>query len=272
MNFKLIIGVVALLMATACVKPNNKDQIAERARIEGQEQAEAQFSKQMSEKDALVERAREEGRAQAEEEMKVQIENQAKLVERARAEGRAQAEEELHIQNGSLNSKANKMEQDLQRRQMFYTAASGTYEGSIGTEHGNFNIRVTLISNLPAFPVDRVRQLDEISSDINNLYFNAQIVQWSPDNNLSAVGCRVNNIRPDLINGVISIASTECPNLYILKISNARATAGTTTAASKSVATKIYSGKVKAVSALVGEVRPTTNASVYELFANRKGN
>ncbi len=272
MDFKLLIGMVSVLALTACVKPDNKEQVAERARIEGQEQAEAQFQKQMSEKDALVERAREEGKAQAEEEMKVQIANQAQLVERARVEGRAQAEEELRIQNGSLSSKAGKMEQDLQRRQMFYTAASGTYEGSIRTEQGDFNIRVTLISNLPAYPVDRVRQLEEITSDINNVYFNAQIVQWSPENNLSAVGCRVNNVRPDLINGVITIASTECPNLYILKISNARATASTSGAGSKSVAKQIYSGKVKSVSSLVGEVRPTTNASVYELFANRSRN
>ncbi len=348
-QIKLAIAIGFAIALSACAKPDDKSKLAENARIQGKEQAEAEFEQQMKEKDALVQRARDEGRAQAEEELKTQLENKDKLVEKARAEGRAvaeeefkvqlenqekllaksraegravaeeeykvqlenqeqllaksraegravaeeefkvqlenqekivaqaraegraQAEEQLKLENGNLTAKATKMEEDLAKRHLFYQATAGTYEGAIETEEGNFNVRVTLVPSLTPFPVNRVRQLDEIAADINNLYLNAQIVQWSPDNTMTSVGCRVSNVRPDLVNGTISIASSECSNLYILNISNVKATATRRATASKTVASDIYKKKVKTVSALVGEVRPTTNAAIYDLFANRKG-
>lgn len=270
-NMKNLTFVILFALGlSACAKPDDKSQLEERARIEGREAAEADFQKQMKEKDSLVQRAREEGRAQSEEEMRVQIANQDTLVEKARREGRAQAEEQLRIENGNLSAKSNKMEEDLSRRHQFFQAAGGTYEGTIATDQGNFNIRITLVPSLAPYPVDRVRQLEEITADITNLHFNAQIVQWSPENNLSSVGCRVSDIRPDLLNGVISIASPECPNLYILALSNSKRTRGAVT--SKAIVGQIYKRKLKAVPSLVGEVRPTTNAAIYQLSAVRTGN
>lgn len=290
-------GIFALALGlSACAKPDNKDQVAERARIEGREQAAQTYEKQMAEKDALIQRAREEGKAVAEEQMRVQLDNkekliqkareegravaeedlktqlanQDKLIKKARAEGRAQAEEQLQIANQNLESKSSRMEADLAKRHLFYQAAAGTYEGAVNVDPGKFRIRITLVPSLPPYPVSRVRQLEEVTSDINNLYFNAQIVQWSEENSLSSVGCRVSNIRPDMVNGNISIASSECANLYLFNISDKVLAASSDESLSKSVATLISDGKLKKVSALSGEVRPTTNSAIYELYANRK--
>ena len=291
------IGVLACALGvSACAKPDNREQVEERARIEGRQQADQAYEKQIKEKDTLIEKARAEGKAVAEEQMRVQIENQDKLVEqarkqgravaeedlktqlanqdkliqKARAEGRAQAEEQLRISNQNLESKAGRMEADLSKRHLFYQAAAGTYEGDVSVDPGKFKIRVTLVPSLPPYPVDRIRQLEEITSDINNLYFNAQIVQWSEDNSLSSVGCRVSNIRPDMVNGTISIASPECANLYLLNISDKALTDASPTPLSRDLAQQISGGKVNAVAALKGEVRPTTNSAIYDLYVNRK--
>ncbi|MBX9767150.1 MAG: hypothetical protein K2X47_07760, partial [Bdellovibrionales bacterium] len=237
---------------------------------EGKAVAEEQMRVQIENQDKLLEQARRQGRAVAEEDLKTQLANQDKLIIKARAEGRAQAEEQLRISNQNLESKAGRMETDLSKRHTFYQATAGTYEGDINVDPGKFKIRVTLVPSLPPYPVDRIRQLEEITSDINNLYFNAQIVQWSEDNSLSSVGCRVSNIRPDMVNGTISIASPECANLYLLNISGETMTNTKVEPLSRDVATQIANGKVKAVAALRGEVRPTTNSAIYDLFANRK--
>ena len=273
MNNSIIRGLLILssLSIMSCAKPDDQKQLIEKAKVEGQQQAQADFDKQMAEKDALIQRARDEARAQAEEDFKVRLENQAKLIEQARSEGRAQAEEQLSVENGGLSTKAIKMEQDLAGRHQFYQALAGTYEGELTTEQGKFNIRITLVPSLSPLPVDRVRQLEEISSDINNLYLNAQIVQWSADNTLSSVGCRVSQIRPDLINGTLSIASPECSNLYLLKIASKKARSATTQADSKDTTKLIRQGKIKLLPSLLGEVRPTTNSAIYSLYANRKG-
>lgn len=273
MNNSIIRGLLILssLAIISCAKPDDQDQLIKKAKVEGQQQAQADFDKQMAEKDAIIQRSRDEARAQAEEEYKVRLENQAKLIEQARVEGRAQAEEQLSVENGGLTAKAVKMEQDLASRHQFYQALAGTYEGELATEQEKFNIRITLVPSLSPLPVDRVRQLEEISSDINNLYFNAQIVQWSSDNTLSSVGCRVSQIRPDMVNGTVSIASPECSNLYLLKIASKKARSATTKPDPKDTTKLIRQGKIKAVPSILGEVRPTTNSAIYNLFVNRKG-
>ncbi len=255
----------------SCAKPDSSEQQIEKAKLEATIQAQAEFDKQMAEKDNLLKRSREEAKAAAEEDFKVQLANQAKLIDQARQQGRAQSEEQLSIENGNLSAKAQRMESDLAKRHRFYQSISGTYEGQLTTEQGNFNIRITLVPSLSPYAAGRTRQLEEITADINNLFLNAQIVQWSSENQLSSVGCRVTNVRPDLINGTISIASPECSNIYLLSLSGAQVSGPRTFSTAKPVVAQISKGKLKSVPALVGEVRPTTNAAIYQLFANRKG-
>lgn len=260
------------------------ERLAQKAKIEGQETAKADLQTQVDNIDKKVELARAEGKAQAQAELQAQIENMELLLQKARAEGRAQAEAGISAQNGNLAEKSQEMEADLTTRQLFYRAVRGTYEGSMSTEAGDFKVRITLVPSLPTYGVNRVRQLDEITADINNLYFNAQVVQWNPANKLSAVGCRIENVRPDLNSGEISIASSNCPNLYVLRISDPQFVkanskdqgedrekehSGSQNNMSVVLASSIREGKMTALPQIVGEVYPSTNASVYKLTVNR---
>jgi hypothetical protein len=127
---------------------------------------------------------------------------------------------------------------------------------------------MTLVPSLPPYMAKRVRQLDEVSYDLNNLYLNAQVIQWNPKNNLSAVGCRVEQIRPDIFFGEINIASENCPNLYLLKISRKQVSVNDDVK-SKVLAQDIRDGRLVQVDEIKGEVQPSTNSAIYELNVKR---
>ncbi len=220
--------------------------------------------------DQVIEQAGIQAKANAEAELRAQLAAKDQLIERARIEGRATAEAELITSNANLAAKAALMESDLATRQLFYQAVRGTYEGALQTERGEFRVRITLVPSLPPYTATRTRQLEEITADLNQLFLNAQIVQWNPNNRLSAVGCQVENIRPDLIRGQISIAAANCPNLYSLNIFDEEIKKNVEESElSTAVATAILSGQLTELSTLQGQVLPTTNASVFSFFATR---
>lgn len=260
-RFKWLILVIAIATQVGCAQ--DEKEIEERAKLQGKATAESEMRAQMEGLQQLAEKARAEGRAQAEAELQVQIENQQKLIEKARAEGRATAEAELAVQNGNLSRRAAEMEEDLARRQRFFQSVRGTYEGTMATDQATFNIRMTLVPSLPSYTAGRTRTLEELTYDLTNLYFNVQVVQWNPKNNLSAVGCRVQFVRPDIVNGVLQIASENCPNFYSIKLSDSNAP----DAKPDAVATNARDGRLSSVPELKGEVQPTTNAAVYKFTA-----
>ncbi|MCC7442685.1 MAG: hypothetical protein IT285_13705 [Bdellovibrionales bacterium] len=194
-----------------------------------------------------------------------------RLVEKAKIEGEAGAEAALTAENENLATKARAMEADLARLHRFYQAVKGTFEGTLQTEAGAYKIKIVLAPSLPPYTTDRVRQLDEIVSDLNNLHLKVQVVQWHPSNPLSAVGCRVENIKPDTINGEVTIASENCANLYALTIAADGVSSVTDHSTDAgALAHAVLSGNVDKVNAIRGDVHPSTNASVYPLIVRRK--
>ncbi len=185
-----------------------------------------------------------------------EIRNQAAL------EGAAVAGEQIAAENENLARRAAEMEADLQSRQHFFQALSGTFEGDLATGQGVYRIRITLVSSLPPYRTPRTRLPEEIASDLNSLHLNAQVVQWNEANPLSAVGCRVTEIHPDLMGGEIVIASENCPNLYALRIAGEGLS-------SQEIATQITSERRDHVGALSGSIQPSTNAAIYHFTAVR---
>lgn len=188
-----------------------------------------------------------------------------RLEEKATLESKSQ----LNVENGNLAQKAEKMEKDLAKRHRFYQAIKGVYEGVINTDLGTFSIRITLTPTLAPLEVNRVRQLDEIASDLNTLSLNTQVVQWDPNNPKSAVGCRVSGIRPDVERGEIAIAAESCSNLYIIKLTEqeSNGTPSTNSQIAARIAKQVLDGDLKEVSSVNGTIQPSTNASVFKFAA-----
>lgn len=181
-----------------------------------------------------------------------------RLKEKARIEGDTLRD----VENANLASKAQSMEKDLERRHLFYQAIQGSYEGTIDTDTGSFNIRITLTPSLPPIRINRVRQLDEISADLNNLMLNTQVVQWDPNSPNSAVGCRVSNIRPNIEKGELAISAESCPNLYLIKVADR---GGNTSALT--ITNWVLNGDMAEVDSLIGKIQPSTNANTFNFTA-----
>lgn len=179
-----------------------------------------------------------------------------------------QAEQEGKVTTDLLEKKARMMEQDLAARHRFYQAVAGTYEGTFKTDQGTFAFRITLIPSLAPFPVDRIRQLEEIAADLNGLHFNIQVLQWNPLNELGAVGCRVEEAKPNLYMGTISIVTEACPNLYMLGLTDLEHPTWDAET-SEAISAKILGGEMQAADALAGEIRLTNSPKVYKVFAKR---
>lgn len=181
-----------------------------------------------------------------------------RLKEKTRMEG----ETLTGVENTNLAQKARAMEKDLARRHRFYQAIKGDYEGTIQSSEGTFKVRVTLSPSLAPIATDRVRQLDEITADLNNLMLNTKVSQWDPGSNYSPVSCIVSNIRPDLEKGEVTISKEGCPNFYSMKISDP----GTNSTAA-SLAEQILEGRMTDVQVIEGKIQPATNAKVFRFTA-----
>ena len=197
--------------------------------------------------------------------------NDDRMKEKAALEGESSTTSAVRVENDNLAKKAEKMEADLTKRHRFYQAIKGIYEGDIKTNLGSFRIRLTLTPSLAPVPVNRVRQLEEISADLNNLSLNAQVVQWDPNNANSAVGCRMSGIRPDIIKGELAISTETCPNLYLIKVGE-REFSGSSFENSEvaaRISMQLLSGDLSEVDSINGQVQPSTNASVFKFVASK---
>ncbi|MDZ4660136.1 MAG: hypothetical protein SGJ18_00820 [Pseudomonadota bacterium] len=146
--------------------------------------------------------------------------NPDKLKEKADLEGEGQTKGQQRAEG----ERAAAMEKDLAIRQSFYQALSGIYEGDLsGVDSSGrpikLNVRLTFVPSLPPYKSDRVRAMDEVIADINNLFLTVQVLQWDPVDTESIVfGCTYEKVRPDLTKGVINLAQADCQSLFNLRV------------------------------------------------------
>ncbi len=201
------------------------------------------------------------------------------LKEKAQIESETSAKNQTKAAIEAQNKRATEMEQDLSRRHLFYQALKGRFEGSFTTELGEFQIRIILSPSLNPLATDRVRLPEEVASDLNNLHFNAQFQQWSTNRPTSAVGCRVENILPDITKGALSIVSANCTNVYFLVLSETGDGADLSArdhykqTIDKAVGTRvsqdITSGKLNSLNELTGFIQLSNAANSYYFRAKR---
>lgn len=195
-----------------------------------------------------------------------------RIAEVSAKETQAQLEQERRFTEG----RSIEMENDLLKRQGFYQAIAGTYEGTMTGDRGSFQVRITLVSSLPPYVSTRIRLPEEVAADLNNLYLHAQIVQWTDGNLASASGCRLDQVRPDMKEGRLYFSSTDCPNFYSLQISDGsfglrerEQNRIGVDRLSSNLAGDLLNGRTDPVSRLFGEMQPTTYAGIYTLSVNR---
>ena len=108
--------------------------------------------------------------------------NDDRMKEKAAIESESSTASQLRVENENLANKAEKMEKDLAKKNRFYQALKGTYEGTMTTNLGTTKVSIDFSPSKSIFPVTRVRQLEEIASDLNELFLTAHVVQSDPNN------------------------------------------------------------------------------------------
>lgn len=192
---------------------------------------------------------------------------------RLKQKSRTERESQMIVENQGLAKKAEAMENDLAKRHRFYQAVKGIYEGTIDTNVGSFNIRITLSPSIAPISTTRVRQLEEIASDLNNLTLNTQVVQWDPSSPYASVGCPGTSVKPDIENGEIIIPSSDaCKNLYMIKITDREfvGTALQNSENARQLSKQILRGDLRRIDSLGGSIQPSSTANIYKFVAQKK--
>ncbi len=186
------------------------------------------------------------------------------LKQQAEITGAAQAQRQIDATNTDLETKSKAMQTDLDTRQRFYQSVAGTYEGLMDGGKGAYqklHTRFTLVPSLPPYHTDRVRTLEEITADLNNLHLSVEVVQWDDETN-AAFGCVFGNIQPDLTRGLIQLIAPDCPNAFTLWL-------GADHASSANLASQLLNSKIMAVPALTVEMDPTRASEIYHFTVQK---
>ena len=184
---------------------------------------------------------------------------------------------ELVVANENLDRRATFVEADLSRKQLFYMALEGTYEGSFMAGEKEFKTRLTFIPSLPPYESNRVRTLEEVTADLNNLSFAIQSTHWNSKGTAVAAGCIFGQVKPDYDNGQVVAASENCANIYKINIydssniSNSDLPVKTSEVFEKSqvLAKKILTKELLKVDEIYVVIQPTLIAKTFVAILKR---
>lgn len=130
------------------------------------------------------------------------------------------SKEQINAQNENQKEWAEKMEKDLNERKYFIKAVEGTFSGDLTVDDLDFVIKAELSSSIPISFSDRIRTLDEINYELENLAINLHIKLENPRVSNSAVSCTIEGYKPDIEKGLIKIISESCKNIFKLRLSD----------------------------------------------------
>ncbi len=185
-----------------------------------------------------------------------------------------QSKEEINAQNQNLEEWAEKLEIDLDKRRTFINAVEGEFEGQFSVKESTYMIRLLITPTIPDYDVDRTRTLAELEYELQNLNLNIQIMQWNPNSQLSAVGCVLQNVKPDLKKGIMNLISEGCSNTYQLFLSDEPSDVQNfddqeILIQSRDLANQIKDGAINYIQDFRGKLRSSTNAMIYNFSLSR---
>lgn len=179
-----------------------------------------------------------------------------------------QSKEQIQAQNENLEEWSAKLTADLDKRRSFISAVEGDFEGQFSVEQSSFSISMKIVPTIPDYDADRTRTLAELEYELQNLNLNIHVVQWNPDSNMSAVGCVIENVKPDLKKGILNIIASGCSNSYSLFLSDDSGSSDFGTM-STNIANLVRNGQIRFVQEFKGKLKSSTNGQTYEFNLNR---
>ena len=193
----------------------------------------------------------------------------SKLQEKTGVEQKKQSEVEQDV----VRSKVAEMERDLQKRYRFYTALSYTYEGQFKIGETDFAAKIRFFPTIALYPTNRVRTIEEVTSDLNELALNSQMVMWNVQSEQSATGCAFQAIEPNLAAGFFNLFNKDCPTVLNVSLWNGSGVVKNDDEIGKisqGMADKILSGEVSSINELVVHMQPTNSVQSQDFVLRRR--
>ena len=185
-----------------------------------------------------------------------------------------QAQRDIQAININNNEIVAKLEGDLNKRKQFIRSIQGEFEGKLTVDGTDYMMRLKITPTIPTEDNSRVRTIDEVNFEIQNLGLNINIKQWNPNVPLSAVTCTIQNYRPDTQKGMINIISENCKNLYEFYISDnsldIEASKIDITKDSEILANRISNLSISKIDFFIGVFESAVSAQSYKLRLERK--
>jgi hypothetical protein len=195
-----------------------------------------------------------------------------------------EAEEQAKAGQDQQNAQSLKLEADLKRRYRFYSALSAEYTGQIkikDKDNKDIDIAVSLSSQptIPLYIGDRIRTIEEVQADLQNLGFQSNFKFWNIKNPGTATGCLFSNAKAFHENGVVSFqSSSECPNVFQLSIlphvlsskEIAEIKQSLLDAEASALAQRILSGEIQTVPSAFVRMQMTQNGEVRSFQLKKK--
>ena len=140
--------------------------------------------------------------------------------ERIAEQENIRSREQINAQNENNREWADKMEKDLNKRKYFIKSIEGTFTGELTVEGIDFVIKAMISPSIPISFSDRIRTLQEINYELENMAINLHIKLENPRVSNSAVSCTIEGYKPDVDKGMINIISESCKNIFKLLLSD----------------------------------------------------
>jgi hypothetical protein len=131
------------------------------------------------------------------------------------------AEEQVEAENDNLRVKAEAMEKDLDKRKRFFNAITGKFKGSMKISNTDYELTVELSPELSIEFFSRVRTLEEINFEIQNLNLQVTVKINKPGVSISGIKCTITGYKSTNINtGLLNIISENCENTIKLYVAD----------------------------------------------------
>lgn len=185
---------------------------------------------------------------------------------------RAQIEQEgsNRAENENLQRKSNAMEETLQKRYRYYMGISAEYHGQFMIQENHYMAKLIFTPSLHLVPTDRIRTLEEIQEDINNLYLNAQFILWDSEGQLGSQGCIYEKVKTNMLTGQIELFSTSCPTRMTILFSQTGSQKESRHLVSKKLNEELLAGSRNNIPLLDASVNSIHNQNGYEIVYIRQ--
>ena len=130
------------------------------------------------------------------------------------------AERQVEAENENRRVLNQGAERELNELKHYISAVEGRFGGEVQLAESIFDLTVELTPSMPIRFYDRVRNIEEIQFEKENLNVTVKIILESRRIENNAFTCVFEGHQPDIERGLMNLVRESCPNSLILKLSS----------------------------------------------------